>query len=315
MVKSKQGMNQDIKISVVLPVYRNEAMLEELCQRLLEVMKQLNAQPELIFVNDASPDNSWEIIKSLAAKHPEVRGLNLSKNFGQHYAISAGLAHSNGDWVVVMDADLQDVPEEITKLYKEALRGYDIVLAQRQKRKDSWLKKRFSLWFYKLLSYLSGAKYDGSVANYGIYNRKVVAAIVDLPEKNRYFPSMVKWVGFHSTSIAVNHASRESGSSAYNWKKRTNLALDIILSYSDKPLRLAIKLGVLMVILSSAFAIWILIRWIKGDIVVEGYTSLLLSIWFLSGILILVLGVSGLYIGKIFENVKDRPTYIVKEEI
>ena len=112
-------MNQDIKISAVLPVYRNEAMLEELCQRLLEVMKQLNAQPELIFVNDASPDNSWEIIKSLAAKHPEVRGLNLSKNFGQHYAISAGLAHTNGDWVVVMDADLQDVPEEITKLYGE----------------------------------------------------------------------------------------------------------------------------------------------------------------------------------------------------
>ncbi|MFC7356874.1 glycosyltransferase family 2 protein [Jejudonia soesokkakensis] len=302
-------------ISVVLPVYRNEKCLDQITNRLLKMFTSIEVEGEIIFVNDASPDNSWGIIKKLASIHNEVTGLNLSRNFGQHYAISAGLAHSKGDWVVVMDADLQDLPEEIPKLYDKAKEGFDIVLAKRSMRKDHWLKKQFSRQFYTVLSYLSGAKYDGSVANFGIYRDIVIDEIVRLPEKNRFFPSMVKWVGFTSTSIQVIHNHREIGTSSYDFKKRFDLALDIILSYSDKPLRLVIKLGVILMSLSLIFAIIIFARWLQGDIEVLGYTSLILSIWFLSGIIILILGVTGLYIGKIFENVKDRPTFIIKDKV
>ncbi len=307
--------NPSHKISVVLPIYRNEGTLAALVERLLQTFKHLNVEGEILLVNDSSPDNSWNVIKKLAQDNEEVVGLNLSRNFGQHYAISAGLANATGDWVVVMDADLQDVPEEIEKLYNKAQEGFEIVLAQRSERKDNWFKKILSSWFYGMLSYLSGTRYDRSIANFGIYHRKVIDTIVNLPEKNRFFPSMIKWVGYTSTAIPVIHSSREEGSSSYNFRRRMNLALDIILSYSDKPLRLAIKLGMLFVGLSSIFGIIILIKWINGTIEVLGYTSLILSIWFLSGIIILVLGVSGLYIGKIFENVKDRPTYIIKEKV
>ena len=307
--------NPSQKISVVLPVYRNEGTLAALVERLLQTFKHLNVEGEILLVNDSSPDNSWNVIKKLAQDNEGVVGLNLSRNFGQHYAISAGLANATGDWVVVMDADLQDVPEEIEKLYNKAQEGFEIVLAQRSERKDNWFKKILSSWFYGMLSYLSGTRYDRSIANFGIYHRKVIDTIVNLPEKNRFFPSMIKWVGYTSTAIPVIHSGREEGSSSYNFRRRMNLALDIILSYSDKPLRLAIKLGMLFVGLSSVFGIIILIKWINGTIEVLGYTSLILSIWFLSGIIILVLGVSGLYIGKIFENVKDRPTYIIKEKV
>lgn len=302
-------------ISIILPVYRNEASIAPLTRRLNKVFENMSVAGEIIFVNDCSPDNSWTIIKDLAFKHKTVSGLNLSKNFGQHYAISAGLANSNGNWIVVMDADLQDIPEEIIKLYEETKKGFDIVLGQRSLRKDTWLKKQLSKIFYKSLSYLSGINYDGSVANFGIYSRSVINVIVNLPEKNRFFPSMVKWAGFKSTSISIEHNCREEGQSSYDFKKRFDLALDIILSYSDKPLRLAIKLGVVFMALSLIFAIVIFVKWLLGDIEVLGYTSLILSIWFLSGIIILILGVTGLYIGKIFENVKDRPTYIIKEKV
>lgn len=307
--------NSTDKISVVVPIYRNEATLPDLVQRLNEVFRKSGVDGEILLVNDSSPDNSWQVIKELAQDEEGIIGLNLSRNFGQHYAISAGLAHATGDWVVVMDADLQDVPEEIAKLYAKAQEGFDIVLAQRNERKDRWFKKLLSSWFYGILSYLSGTQYDGSVANFGIYNKKVIDTIVNLPEKNRFFPSMIKWVGFSNTAIPVRHSDREEGKSSYNFRKRTNLALDIILSYSDKPLRLAIKLGILFVGVSLIFAVIILIRWLNGTIEVLGYTSIILSIWFLSGIIILVLGVSGLYVGKIFENVKDRPTYIIKDKV
>ncbi|MDC8006300.1 glycosyltransferase family 2 protein [Aureisphaera galaxeae] len=307
--------NPTEKISVVVPIYRNEATLVDLVERLQQVFVQLGVDGEILLVNDSSPDDSWTVIKKMANDKDGVVGLNLSRNFGQHYAISAGLANATGDWVVVMDADLQDVPEEIEKLHAKAQEGFEIVLAQRSERKDGWFKKLLSSWFYGILSYLSGTPYDGSVANFGIYNKKVIDTIVDLPEKNRFFPSMIKWVGYTSTSIPVRHSGREEGSSSYNFRRRMNLALDIILSYSDKPLRLAIKLGILFVGMSSIFAIIILIKWLNGSIEVMGYTSLILSVWFLSGIIILVLGVSGLYIGKIFENVKDRPTYIIKEKV
>ncbi|GAB5400429.1 MAG: glycosyltransferase family 2 protein [Aureisphaera sp.] len=306
-------MSHSEKISIVVPVYYGEHTIAELVERCRNTIKKLGLQWEFVLVNDASPDQSWEVIQSLNKEDSAVRGVNFSRNFGQHYAISAGLTYTTGDWIVVMDCDLQDVPEEIEKLYAKALDGFDIVLAQRKIRKDGFFKRFFSRRFYGLLSYLSGAKYDAQVANFGIYRKKVIETIIALPEKNRFFPSMIKWVGFHHTSIEVRHSERAEGKSSYNFKRLFNLSLDIILSYSDKPLRLTIKLGLIITFLALVFSAIMAYKWYVGDIEVLGYTSLILSIWLLSGIIIFVLGVVGLYIGKIFENVKDRPTYIVKE--
>lgn len=306
-------MSHSQKISVVVPVYRGEHTISELVERCRATIQKMGLDWEFVLVNDASPDQSWKIIKLLHEQDNAVRGINFSRNFGQHYAISAGLANTTGDWVVVMDCDLQDVPEEIEKLYNKAQEGYDVVLAQRKDRKDGFFKRFFSRRFYGLLSYLSGAKYDAQVANFGVYKRDVVDTINALPEKNRFFPSMIKWVGYQQTAIEVRHSERAEGKSSYNFKKLFNLSLDIILSYSDKPLRLTIKLGLFITFLALVFSGIMAYKWYMGEIEVLGYTSLILSIWLLSGIVIFVLGVVGLYIGKIFENVKDRPTYIIKE--
>jgi polyisoprenyl-phosphate glycosyltransferase len=303
------------KLSVVVPVYFSEKTLEELTVRIFQTAGVLNLDSEIILVNDASPDNSWEIIKKLHAENPNIKGIDFSRNFGQHYAISAGLDASEGNWIVVMDCDLQDVPEEITKLFNKAQEGYDVVLAKRKQRKDRFFKRFISRIFYMFLSYLSGVKYDPQVANFGIYSKNVIDTIKSLPEKNRYFPSMIKWVGYKQTSVDVDHSERKEGTSSYNFKKLINLSLDIILSYSDKPLRITIKLGLLITFSSLVISIITLYKWYTGEIEVLGYTSLILSIWLLSGIIIFVLGMVGLYIGKIFENVKNRPTYIIKERL
>lgn len=276
---------------------------------------QLGLDYQIVLVNDASPDNSWQIIQTLAASDLFVRGLNFSRNFGQHYAITAGLNECQADWVVVMDCDLQDVPEEIPKLYHKAIEGYDVVLAQRIERQDKFLKRFSSKLFYAVLSYLSGIKYDPSIANFGIYKDVVIQKITNLREKNKYFPTMVKWVGYRQIAIPVHHADRKFGQTSYNFKKLLNLSLDIVLSYSDKPLRLAVKLGMLITLTSVLFTLYQIYSWYNDDIQVMGYASIIISIWFLSGIIIFVFGIIGLYVGKIFENVKDRPTYIIKERI
>jgi dolichol-phosphate mannosyltransferase len=303
------------KIAVVVPVYYGEKSLPELTNRLQLVFEKLDVNYEIILVNDASPDNSWSVIKELQAQNKNIIGINFSRNFGQHYSITAGLNQTNADWIVVMDCDLQDVPEEIIPLYHKTKEGFEVVLAQRTERQDHFFKRFFSKMFYAILSYLSGIKYDPSIANFGIYNNKVIQEIINLPEKNKYFPTMVKWVGFNQVAIPVNHADRKYGETSYNFKKLFNLSLDIVLSYSDKPLRLAIKLGMLITFTSIIFTLYQMYRWYNNEIEVLGYASIIISIWFLSGIIIFVFGVIGLYVGKIFENVKDRPTYIIKEKI
>lgn len=303
------------KIAVVIPVYYGEKSLPELVNRLEAVFFQLDVDYEIVLVNDASPDHSWSTIRQLQSQNKKVTGINFSRNFGQHYAISAGLREANADWIVVMDCDLQDVPEEIIHLYKKTKEGFEVVLAQRLQRQDYFLKRFSSKVFYAVLSYLSGIKYDSSIANFGIYKNTVIHEINNLPEKNKYFPTMVKWVGFRQTAIPVRHDDRKYGKTSYSFKKLLHLSLDIALSYSDKPLRLAIKLGMLITLSSIVFTLFQIYRWYNNEIEVLGYTSIIISIWFLSGIIIFVSGIVGLYVGKIFENVKNRPTYIIKEKI
>ena len=302
-----------MKLSVVSPVYRAELVLDELVEIIEKTIPSAFNSYEIILVDDFSPDKSWQKIVDISKTHRNVRGFKLSRTFGQHYAITAGLNQVTGDYIVVLDCDLQDQPEEIEKLFNESQKGFDIVLARRYERKDSLYKKTVSKLFYKLLSYLTGTKQDPTVANFGIYSKQVIDEVIKLEEKIKYFPTMVKWVGFSTAYVNVEHASRSEGKSNYNLKKLLNLALDIILAYSDKPLRLIIKFGLSIALISFLMVIYVLFEKFTGKVSVSGYASLIISIWFLSGCILTTLGVVGLYIGKIFEGVKNRPSYIIEK--
>ena len=307
-------MKNALHISIVSPVYRAENLVEELVRRIHQSVSSISTDYEIILVEDCGPDSSWNKIVALAEKDPKIKGFQLSRNFGQHYAITCGLDQSKGEWVVVMDCDLQDRPEEIVPLYQKAISGYDVVLAKRDQRQDTFFKKFFSKAFYRTLGYLTGSAMDEQVANFGIYHRNVINAVCELRESIRYFPTMIQWVGFKQTAISVTHSARDVGKSSYNFKRLLNLALDIILAYSDKPIRLMIKLGILVSFLSFIMGFYFSFQYLLGNVTVPGYTSLILSIWFFSGLLLILVGVVGLYVGKTFEGVKKRPIYLIQNE-
>jgi dolichol-phosphate mannosyltransferase len=300
-------------ISVIIPVFRCGDCLKILCERIRDAVSGFTNDYEVILVNDASPDESWRIIKTIANHDKHVIGVNLSRNFGQHYAITAGLDMARGEWIVVMDCDLQDQPEEITKLYEKAKQGYEIVLGKRHDRKDSFIKEYSSIIFYKILSYLTDNKQNHQIANFGIYSRKVIDAIKSMRENLRYFPVLVRWTGFKTAEIDIEHAKRLNGKTSYSFSKLFNLAFNIVIEFSDKPLRVAVKLGLFISLLSVIYALIVLVRVIIGNVTVEGWSSLIISVWFLSGLIIFIMGITGIYIGKTFDEVKKRPIYIVSE--
>lgn len=302
-------------LSVVSPVYRAEKTIDELVQRLHAALSPLTSDYEIILVDDCGPDNSWAKIRENCSKDARVKGVRLSRNFGQHYAITAGLDISKGDWVVVMDCDLQDRPEEIPHLLAKAKEGFDIVIAERKRKNHAAIRRMYSKQFYRFLSWLTGAKYDSNLASFGIYHHKVIGALNSMRESIRCFPVMVQWVGFSKTSHEVQHDPRADGKTTYTFSKLINLALDIMLAYSDKPLRLTVKLGLTISLMAFLFAAINIYKYMSGQILVPGYASLIISIWFLSGLIIMILGVVGLYLGKTFEGVKGRPLYIVKETL
>lgn len=301
-------------LSIVSPVYKAENIVEQLVFEIKKHVNPITEDFEIILVEDGSPDNSWQAIEKACIGDTKVKGIKLSKNFGQHYAITAGIDYTKGEWIVVMDCDLQDRPEEIKNLYKKAKEGFDIVLARRIVRKDTFTKRLSSKLFYSVLSYLTGTKQDPSIANFGIYNKKVIAAIMQLREPIRYFPTMVRWVGFRKCLLDVSHSSRYSGKTTYNWQKLLRLSLDIMLANSDKPIKLIVKLGLFIALISFFFGLKVYYGYITHKITVPGYTSLQISIWFIGGMIMAVLGLIGLYVGKIFEAVKNRPIYIVAEK-
>jgi polyisoprenyl-phosphate glycosyltransferase len=300
-------------ISIVSPAYRCAKSIRELYTRLSSVLPGISEDYEIVFVDDGSPENDWEIIKEICVADPRVTGIKLSRNFGQHHAIAAGLSKATGEWVVVMDCDLQDSPDEIPRILAKAYEGHDIVLARRVRRRDSWIKRVTSKGFYRFLGWLTGTPQDPTVANFGVYHRKVVDAINSLPEQMRFFPTMVRWVGFRSSQLDIEHNAREAGGSSYDFRKRLALAGDICLAHSDKPLRMVISTGFLVSGIGFVFAAYMIVQAIRGKIEVIGYASLIVSLWILSGLTILIIGVVGLYVGKVFEGVKKRPTFLIDE--
>ncbi len=302
----------EMMISVVSPVYKGEKMVQDLVSRINLSVVQISANFEVILVDDGSPDESWREIENVCAIFPFVKGIKLSRNFGQHYAITAGLRQATGQYIVVMDCDLQDLPEEINNLYQKATEGYDIVYARRVLRQDSYLKRLSSKAYYTLFSYLTDTVQDHTIANFGIYHKQVIDAILSMGDHIRYFPTMSQWVGYNKTTVDVSHGKREDVSS-YSFSKLLHLAFNNMISFSDKPLRLTVHLGILISVISFVVGIYYFFLYFNGQIKVLGFTSIMISIWFLAGIIIMILGVLGLYIGKIFEAIKQRPHYIIEK--
>ena len=302
-------------ISIVSPVYRAEKILPILVSEINLVMERIGEDYEIILVDDRSPDNSWEVMKVLSSQNPKIKSIRLSRNFGQHSAIFAGLTKTKGDWVGVMDCDMQDQPKEIAKLYKKALEGYDIVLGQRENRKDKFLKKLSSKLFYKVFNYLSGGHFNNEIGNFGIYRKKVIDSILNINDYIKFFPLFINWVGFKSVSIPIEHGERKEGKSSYSISRLLKLAFNAIISFSDKPLRLFINFGLGISILSFVLGIYYLYLSITHKITQPGFSSLILSIWFLSGIIISCIGIVGVYLGKTFDQAKGRPTFIIDEEV
>lgn len=302
-------------ISVVIPVYQCEEFLDELYNRLVTTIAPITENFEILMVEDCGADNSWRVIEKLTNADLRVKGIQFSRNFGQHYGITAGLDYSRGDWVVVMDGDLQDRPEEIPRLYEKALEGYDVVLARRGQRQDPVLQ-RFTSWlFYLVFNYFSDMQYDPRVGNYRIVSRKVVASYRQMREQLRFLGGLIDWLGFPTAYLDIDHGRRESGKSSYSLRKRWKLAYETIIAYSDKPLKLAIKIGFIMSFFSFCYGAFIIYRAMFQGVALMGWSSLIVSIYFIGGIIIAILGILGIYLGKTFDEVKKRPLYVVKEYI
>ncbi len=302
-------------ISIVVPVYCGKSSLHQLCQRLKNSLETNFLSYEIILVNDACPENSWEVIKEICLKNNFVKGINLSKNFGQHYAISAGLSYAKYAWVVVMDCDLQDLPEEIPNLYSKALEGYDSVFAKRYIRNDNWIRRLQSNLFYKIFNFLTDTEYDSTLSNFGIYRQTVIQSILKMGDAVKFFPPMAQWVGFKKTTLIVKHNSRPMGKSSYSFAKLMSVALSTIISFSNKPLKIFVWFGFFMTFLSFTVGTLYLLMTLRGYFKVAGFPSLILSIWFLFGVTILETGVLGLYLEKTFNQVKRRPVFLVTDEI
>ena len=298
-------------VSIVIPVYKAEGCLEELYQRLKMSLESITSDFEILLVEDCGGDQSWSMIADLALRDSRVKGIQFSRNFGQHYGITAGLDYCDGDWVVIMDCDLQDRPEEILRLYAKAQEGYDVVLARRGQRNDPILK-RFTSWlYYKVFNYLADMDYDGETGNFRIISRKVVLGFRAMRERLRFFGGLVAWMGFPTASIDVQHDKRFAGQTSYTFRKLWTLAVETIIAYSDKPLRLSIRFGFSISTLAFAYGGYIIYRALAHDAPIMGWSSLIVSLYFLGGIIISILGILGVYLGKTFDETKRRPLYII----
>jgi dolichol-phosphate mannosyltransferase len=300
-------------VSVVIPVYRGADCLDELYRRLCAALSTISERFEIVLVEDCGPDDSWRGIVALAACDPRVRGLQFSRNFGQHYGITAGIDAARGDWIVVMDCDLQDRPEEIPRLYAKAAEGYDIVLARRQARQHGWWKRTTSRAFYAVFRYLTDLPYDASVGNFRIISRQVADSFSEFREQLRFFGGIITWLGYRVGSVDVPHDPRFAGETTYNWRKLIDLAIQTIVAYSDKPLRLAIRLGFLLAMMAVVAGGYVFFMALTQGYPVTGWASVMVSMYFLSGVTIGIMGVLGLYLGRVFDEVKRRPLYVVRE--
>ena len=299
-------------ISVVIPVYGCRDALIELYNRLSRTLVQLTDDYEIIMVNDSCPQNSWEIIEELCRTDSHVKGIELSRNFGQMKAILAGLDYSTGDWIVVMDCDLQDSPEEIIRLYNRAQEGYDVVFARRKERKDNPIKVFLANLFYKIYEFSTNGIYDGAICNFSIAKRNVIENYCRMREQHRGYVMYIKWLGFRQAVIDVEHNERYAGKTGYTLKKRINMAIELLTSQSDNILKFFVGFGFSISLISFITLTALVIYHFWADVTI-GWTSSIATTVLVGGIIVMVMGVVGIYVGNIFMQVKERPLYVVRQ--
>lgn len=305
-----------MRLSVVSPVYGAATLLEELVSEIEAAVKDITMDYEIVLVEDNSPDDSAVVLEKICSENKNVKGILLSKNFGQQYALNAGLDAATGDWIVTLDCDLQDTPSLIKDLYAKTQEGYDVVFASRQNRQDGFIKKVGSKLFNGLLGFLTDTVQDESIANFVIYKRKVVDAMKSMGDYRRYYPLMNHWVGFNYVTLPVPHAERTDGrKSSYSLRKRIKLALNTSIAFSNKALNLIVYFGVVLMLVSMVVGLVLIVKYVFGGVTVSGWLTLFVSLWFIAGLLMLILGVIAVYIGELYLQTKHRPSYLVKKRI
>jgi glycosyltransferase involved in cell wall biosynthesis len=304
-------------VSVVLPVCNEEHVLPELHRRLRDVLTASELSYELIFVNDGSRDGSWARILSLSETDPRVCGVNLSRNFGHQIAITAGIELSRGDSVVVMDSDMQDPPELIPTLYAKHREGFDVVYAKRRSRAgETWFKSVTAKLFYRLIRRLTTIDIPVDTGDFRLMSRRVVEDLKRLQEQHRFVRGMVTWVGYNQAPVLYDRAPRTGGASNYPLRKMIRFALDGLTGFSSEPLRLVTLAGA--AIATGSFGLMVgltLYKLAGGQGLIQGWTSLAVAVLFLGGVQLLAIGVLGEYIGRIYEEVKRRPLYLVRDSV
>ncbi|GCE59036.1 glycosyltransferase family 2 protein [Microcystis aeruginosa] len=303
-----------VRISVVVPLYNEQENIDALFRRLLEVLEALNTSYEVICVNDGSRDNTLKNLVEYHQLYPQIKVVNLSRNFGKDIAMSAGIDYSQGMAVIPIDADLQDPPELIAEMIEKWHEGYDVVYASRRVRiGESWFKRFTAEGFYQVINKLSRVSIPPNTGDFRLIDRRVVESIKKMPERQRFMKGIFAWVGYKQTSILFDREPRYQGQTKWNYWKLWNFAIDGITSFSFLPLKVWTYVGLIIALVSLVYASFLILRTIIFGIDVPGYASLMVAVLFLGGIQLLTLGIIGEYIGRVYEEVKGRPLYLVRD--
>ncbi len=310
--ESNRG-DADRLLSVVVPLYNEQSGIATLFDRLFAVLDGMAIRAEVILVDDGSRDRTAELVRQRAEVDPCVKLVQLSRNFGHQAAISAGMDHASGDALVVMDGDLQDPPEEIPKFLAKWREGYDVVYAIRRSRKEGWIKRAAYWMFYRMLRRVSMIEVPPDSGDFGLIDRRVLLLLRMMPERNRFLRGLRSWVGLRQTGVEVDRAKRSAGESKYTMAKLVGLAMDGFISFSYAPLQLATRTGFFISGVGFLFGAWLIVMRLGWAIEVPGWTSLMVVVVFLGGVQLITTGILGEYIGRIYDEVKRRPLYIVAQ--
>jgi dolichol-phosphate mannosyltransferase len=311
------SMPNNLLISIVSPVYKAEDTIEVLVEKLAHEVTKISEQYEIILVEDGSPDRTWEIIKKICAANKKVKAIALSRNFGQHKAIIAGLEQSRGNYVAVMDCDLQDNPQYIPEMYKLLHeKRVDYVLTRKKERNQSFFRKYTGKYFFKVYNWIADNDFDENIGGFCMLSREVVNAYLQVNDYHKFFLPILSWIGFKYYILAVQNDKRYTGKSSYNIKKLLFLAFDAVISNSERLLKISIITGMFFMMGALLCASYLIVNILLfGRKFLIGWPSLIVVILFCSGIILFNLGIMGIYIGKIFEQVKGRPRYLIKETL
>lgn len=316
MIENMEKRNRDgVDISVVIPVYGCPEALPELYSRLVAVLEGMQIEFEIVMVDDSCPMGSWATVQDICMKDKRVKGIHFTKNFGQGCAVTAGVAASRGNWIITIDCDLQDVPENIPDLYNKVLEGYDVVFVRRTKRKDPFITQQWAKLFHKAFCYMTEVNYDFDLATYLIASRRAADKFLESKDRGRDFGMYLMWLGYKHTFMEFEHGERHSGESSYSFIKKVKTAVGDMTSFSNRVLYIPIYLGLLSAAVSLIYIVYVFYRFFALGTDPEGWSTLAAAVFLFGGMILSTLGIMGIYLGNIFDMNKDRPLYVVQDSI